>query len=292
MLIAPQPAPGAMWLLDGNNLMHRYFHAAPVEMQDGRQVQAVRGLARLIQRIRAQYEPERIGVVFDDSRESYSGRRDLLPTYKITRTAIARDLSTQIELAYEWLPAKQYSCDTIRVEGFEADDVITTLALSTRTAGYSVYLVTSDKDMHALISDDHPRVAVYNRATGKGAEGWRLYEEADVLARFGVRPNRLLDMLALAGDAADNIPRVPGVGAKTAADLITQYGSLEVLLGVISTVKRDALRRALREHAAAIRLARRVLEPVSVPPDLIVKSIRHAAIKTSPTRSASAPPRP
>lgn len=297
MLIAAQPRGGAAWLIDGNNLMHRYFHAAGVEYNAaGQAVHAVRGLTRLIRKIKAQHGPAVIVAVFDgtgpgaDDDRRYSGRREIYPLYKILRDPMPTDLAAQIELACAWLPDPRIGCDTVRVEGYEADDVLVTLALSLRGAGHSVYLVTSDKDLHASISDDAPRVAVYNRATGKGAQGWRLYEEADVHARFGVRPQQLLDMLALMGDEADNIPGVPGIGPKTAASLITQYGSLALLGDLISTVKRERLRPLLRAHVEQIRLARRLLEPIPVPLDLIHRSTRYVADPTRQARSSPTSP--
>lgn len=274
MLIAPQPAGGAVWLMDAQNLLHRYHHAAPVRVNSrGQQVHAVQGLAHLATRIREQHEPKAIGVVFD---AGHSGREALLPEYKAGRAPPPAELVTQIEMAHEFLPAKGIGVSTIRVDGYEADDVIAEMTLRARAAGDRVYLVTSDKDLMALISDDTPEIAVFNRATGKGAEGWRLYQETDAEKRLGVRPNRILDLLALTGDDADNIPGVPGIGPKTAAELLKQYGALDVLLSVISTVARKLVREALREHAEQIRLARRVLEFVRVPPTAIMESIRHA----------------
>lgn len=272
-MIAPQPRPGAVWLLDAHNLLHRYYHAAPVETHKGKPVHAVRGVARLITRITAQHEPDSIAVVFDDLAAGHSGRRDLLPEYKQGREPTPEDLAAQIEMARDYLPRARPGCTTIRVEGYEADDVIASLALHARTGGHSVYLITSDKDMLALVVDADPEVAVFNRATGKGAEGWRLYKEADVRDRFGVAPARVLDLLALTGDDSDNVRGVPGVGTKTAADLLRRYGTLDDLLAMLSTVRPDRLRHLLIDHADQIRLARRVLTPVPVPIELISRSL-------------------
>lgn len=282
MLTAPQPQGGAVWLLDAHNLLHRYFHAVPVQWQAGRQVHAVRGLRNLLVRICEQSGPKAVGIVYD---AGHSGRGDLLPTYKTGRPPTPPELDLQIDMARTYLPT--YGAETIQVEGYEADDVIVSLTLSARACGDRVYLVTSDKDLMCVVSDSEPEVAVYNRATGKAAEGWRLYKEADVLARLGVRPNRVLDMLALVGDDADNIPGVPGVGPATAAELLRVYGDLPTLLGAIGSVKRPAIKLALREHAEQIRLARKVLEPVILTPAQIMESIR-----AQPTQPPPTPPRP
>jgi DNA polymerase-1 len=281
-LPGPQPTGGAMWLVDGQNLLHRYFHAVPAAYNaEGVEVHAVRGLASLVARIRAHFAPAGIAVIFD---AGHSGRADLLPGYKAGRPDPAPALIAQIAMAREYLP--RYGASTIAAPGYEADDVIATLTFQSRAAGHRVYLVTGDKDMHALICDEQPAVAVYHRQTGKAAQGWRTYGAADVRDRFGVGPERLLDLLALTGDSADKIPGVDTIGPKTAAGLIGTYGSLEGLLGLISTVKRPALRERLRAGVESIRLARRLLEPVPVPADAL--EVRHARIQAPPRP----PPRP
>lgn len=256
-----KPADQAMWLLDAHNLLHRYHHAAPVQTQDGQQVHAVRGLASLVTRIKRDYRAEGVALVFD---AGHSGRAEIFPGYKAGRQETPLELAQQITMARVYLP--RYGCDTIRVDGYEADDVIATMAAAVRAVGANVYMVTSDKDLHAMITDGSPLCAVYNNQR-KG--GWRAYGEADVRERFGVGPAVLLDAFALTGDSIDGIPGVPGIGMKTAAALIREYGSLDALLGLISTVKRDGLRRRLREHVEVIKLARRLLAPVAVSPGLI-----------------------
>jgi DNA polymerase-1 len=280
-----QPRPGAVWIFDAQNLLHRYHHATPVQVNGaGQQVHAVRGLAALVTRVREQHGPKCMAAVFD---AGHSGRAEILPEYKAGRSPPSLELTAQIEMACEHLPAKRIGLDTIRVEGFEADDVIAVLALSARAGGDRVYIVTGDKDLLALVSDEQPEIAVYNRVAGKSGEGWRLYREADVRAKFGVAPNRVHDLLALTGDDADGIPGVGGVGPKTAAELLTQYGNLETLLSVISTVRRASIREALRASVDQIRLARRVLEFTPVPPARILESIN-----ASPSHAAPAPRHP
>lgn len=265
-----RPHPSAVWLLDAHNLLHRYHHAGSVQLQGGRQVHAVRGLASLVTRLRREHRPSGVAAVFD---AGHSGRADILPEYKSGRSPTLPELVEQIGMAHTYLP--RFGCDTIRVDGYEADDVISTLAVAMRAAGTPVYVVTGDKDLHALISDAEPHCAVFNRPPGKGSD-WRLFDESSVLKRFGVAPFQLLDLLALTGDDSDGIRGVPGIGPKTAADLIKAYGSLDHLLGLISTIKRETLRLKLREHVETARLARRLLAPVAVPPDLIQAGLRAA----------------
>jgi len=261
---------GAMWMLDAHNLLHRYHHAAPVQLHGGRQVHAVRGLAALVTRLRRQYQPAGVAVVFD---AGDSGRGIILPGYKAGRSPTPPELLEQIEMARTYLP--RFGCDTIMAEGFEADDVIATLATSAMAAGHNVVIVTGDKDLHALIRDERPCCAVFNKIAGRDQD-WRFYEETAVVERFGVGPRQLLDLLALTGDDSDGIPGVPGVGRKTAAELIQSYGSLEQLIGLISTVKREGLRLKLREHVEAARFARRLLEPVTVPGHAMQAGLRPA----------------
>lgn len=272
MVTSDRPHHGAMWLLDAHNLLHRYHHAASVQFQDGRQVHAVRGLVSLVTRLRREHRPSGIAAVFD---AGHSGRANILPEYKSGRSPTPQELVEQINMAHTYLP--RFGCDAIRVDGYEADDVISTLTAAMRAAGNPVYVVTGDKDLHALISDADPRCSVFNRQPGKGND-WRLFDESSVIKRFGVAPLQLLDLLALTGDDADGICGVPGIGPKTAADLIKSYGSLEHLLGLISTIKRETLRLKLREHAGTARRARSLLEPVVVPPGLIQAGLRAAML--------------
>lgn len=268
----PIGGPRTMFVLDAHNLLYRYYHAAPVQMHHGHNVNAVRGLRSLVTRLLS-YGPGAVTIVFDGG-GSCSGRKDLLPAYKAGRTEMPDDLRYQVELAREFMP--RYGASTVRVDGFEADDLIASLALPAREAGHRVYLLTSDKDMLSLVTDALPPIHVYTRI----GDGWRVVKEAEVQERLGVPPGKVLDMLALCGDKVDGIPGVPGVGDKTAADLILQYGSLKTLFDLLPTLKRQGLKDKLREHRAGIELARRLLEPVPVSIDAIAQGTIYAQAAT------------
>lgn len=261
-----------MFLLDAHNLLYRYYHAAPAQLHRGHNVNAVRGLRSLVSRLLS-LEPWAVTIVFDGG-GSCSGRKDVLPSYKSGRTDMPEDLRYQVELAREHLP--KFGASTVRVDGFEADDLIASMALPAREAGHRVYLLTSDKDMLSLVTDALPPIHVYTRI----GDGWRVVKEAEVQERLGVPPGKILDMLALCGDKVDGIPGVPGVGDKTAADLILQYGSLKTLFDLLPTLKRQGLKDKLREHRAGIELARRLLEPVPVPIDEIARGTLYAQAPT------------
>ena len=268
----PVGGPRTMFLLDAHNLLYRYYHAAPVQMHQGHNVNAVRGLRSLVTRLLS-YGPGAVTIVFDGG-GSCSGRKDLLPAYKAGRTDMPDDLRYQVELARDYMP--RFGASTVRVDGYEADDLIASLALPAREAGHRVYLLTSDKDMLSLVTDALPPIHVYTRI----GDGWRIVKEAGVQECLGVPPGKVLDMLALCGDKVDGIPGVPGVGDKTAAELILQYGSLKTLFDLLPTLKRQGLKDKLREHRAGIDLARRLLEPVSVPIDAIAQGTIYAQAAT------------
>jgi DNA polymerase-1 len=269
-----QPKRGGVWLLDAHNLLYRYHHAMPRVEQDGRQVQGVRGLRALVSRIWLDWCPASVGVVFD---AGDSGRSLLSPNYKAGRAETPDEIRVQIEMAHTFLPIlRAHACDVIRCDGFEADDVIATLAGRARQAGHPVYIVTRDKDLMALVTDEAPEVALYDRPVGRQAvrSVWQIYQEAGVQARLLVPPARVLDLLALAGDSVDNVAGVPGIGPKTAANLLLRFGSLQALLEGIGSLKQGATRQNLRAHVAEIQLARQLLAAVPIPTEALAAGTR------------------
>lgn len=260
MLAEPTCPADACVLIDANNLMHRYYHARPTTISQGRNVNAARGLGELIGRLRRDLRPHSVVAVFDAGR---SRREELLPGYKANRDGAPPDLAFQLELAARDLP-RRYGADTLRVPPYEADDVIVSLAQAVRGGGRPVVVVSSDKDLAHLVTDTDPRVVMYAR----GADAWRVSDEAAVALRFGVRPQAMLDWLALCGDATDSIPGVPGIGPKTAAILLAKHGTLEAVLasaGEPTTSERPRLRELLSVHREAATLSRRLVAPVPVP---------------------------
>jgi DNA polymerase-1 len=211
-------------ILDANNLLHRYFHGRPTQIgKEGKNVNAVRGLVELVGRLWRLFHPQAIVAAFD---AGDSGRTALLPAYKADREGTPPELDYQLDLARRYLPS-HYQVDVVRAEGYEADDVIVTLARYFRTQKVETVVVTNDKDMACLVTDDAPCATLYSVI----GDQWKRVDAAAVRDRLGVPPEAVIDYLALCGDAGDNVPGVPGVGPKTAATLLAQFGSLDVLLG-------------------------------------------------------------
>lgn len=254
--------PSALVLVDAHNFLHRYFHGMPPIYYQGRNVAAVRGLRDLIVRIQREVQPAMLFAVFDGG-GAQGGRRQIMPSYKAGRPETPAELAGQIEMAYLHLP--RFGAATVRVPDFEADDVIATLAGPAFARGTPVQVVSGDKDLRALVRDDAPGVVVQDRRGGE----WLTIREAQVVERFGVPPRQLLDFLALAGDGSDGVPGVKGIGPKTAARLLQRHGSLAAILDRVEELaKRE--KHLLTEQRDAAILARRVIEPVQVPPEQIL----------------------
>ena len=206
--------PDPLVLVDGSSYL---FHALPpLTTADGRPTGAVLGVLNMLYRLLADYEPRDIAVVFDASGPTF--RDEIFAEYKANRPPMPDELRAQIEPLLEAIEA--LGLPLMRVAGVEADDVIGTLARRAAEASRDVIVSTSDKDMAQLVDD---RVTLVNTMTGS-----RL-DPAGVEEKFGVRPDQIVDYLALIGDASDNIPGVPKVGPKTAAKWLAEYGSLAAI---------------------------------------------------------------
>ena len=244
-------------LIDANNLLHRYFHGPTAIGKDGRNVNAVRGITALVNRLWRMFSPVAIVAVFD---AGDSGRRQLFAAYKAHREGAPPELVYQIGLAQRYLPT-HYQTDVVRVEGYEADDVIVTLAEQLGGEGIEVIVVTNDKDLACIVHDAPPRVTLF----GVSSTGWQRVDEAAVRDRLGVPPPAVVDYLALCGDASDGVPGVPGIGPKTAALLLREYGSLDAVFEHVEGIERPRWRELLTEHREAALMTRRLLAPVAVP---------------------------
>ena len=242
--------------LDAHNLLCRYFHARPVDLnRDGHNVNAIRGLVELTSRLWRLFSPQRIVAVFD---AGLSGRREVLPCYKAHREAPCSGLQYQLDTAHRYLP--RLRVDTIRAEGYEADDVLFSLAAAPERDA-DLIVVSNDKDLAALVRDQPaPRTTIYNVTRA----GWTMLDEPGVHERWGVWPNTIVDFLALCGDATDGVAGVPGIGPKTAAELLAEL-TLDELLEAPWRARRPRWRQLLQQHREQVRLARRVLAPVVVP---------------------------
>ncbi len=240
-------------LIDGSAFIFRAFHALPplTRKSDGLPVGAVSGfvnmLWKMVEEAKGAEAPTHVAVVFDKG--SHTFRNDMYDLYKANREAMPEDLRPQIPLTREATRAFNIAC--LEQEGFEADDIIATLACMARDAGGRVTIVSSDKDLMQLVGDG---IEMFDAMKNK-----RIGVE-EVEEKFGVRPERVVDVQALAGDSVDNVPGAPGIGIKTAALLINEFGSLEELLARADEVPQPKRRQVLIDHADQIRLSKELVK--------------------------------
>lgn len=242
-------------LVDGNSLTYRAFYALPTDLAtaSGQVTNAVFGFTSMLINLLRDHRPDRIAVAFDRSEPTF--RHEAEPTYKANREAAPDILRQQMGLVREVLEVM--AIPTLEKPGFEADDIIATLATRARDRGDDVIIVTGDRDAYQLVEDPHVRV-LYNR---RGVSDYVLYDEAGIRERTGVAPADYLHYAALRGDTSDNLPGVPGVGEKTAARLVNTYGDVD---GIYAHL--DELTPKLRENLAAneerVRANVRLMAPV------------------------------
>jgi len=241
------PAP-SLFLIDGSNQMYRAYHAIRgLTGPDGRSTNAVYGFVTMLRKLIADHHPEYVAASFDLATVTF--REKLAADYKANRAAMPDDLKEQVAWIHEACEAMGVPIFT--AEGFEADDVIGTLARKAAAQGFGVVIVTGDKDFFQLVGDG---IRVYNPRD----EGvW--YDEAGVLEKFGVGPRHVVDVLALMGDAIDNVKGVPGIGEKGARDLISTYGTLDALLEHADEVPQKKYREGLKAHADQARQSRELV---------------------------------
>ena len=236
-------------LIDGSAFIFRAYHALPplTRKSDGLPIGAVSGfcnmLFRYIEGNQGPDAPTHIAVIFDKG--SHTFRNELYDQYKANREEMPQDLRPQIPLTREATEAFNIACK--EKEGWEADDIIATLAVQAREAGGRCTIISSDKDLMQLVGGGVEMLDAMKNA--------RIDREG-VFAKFGVYPERVIDVQALAGDSVDNVPGAPGIGIKTAALLINEYGDLESLLARAHEIKQPKRRQTLVDHADQIRLSR------------------------------------
>jgi DNA polymerase-1 len=230
-------------IVDGHAYAYRAFHAIrELRSPSGQPTNAIYGFVKMLEKMRQAVGPSHLMVVWDGGLSAE--RLAALPDYKAQRPEMPADLRPQLDAISRYLQAAGVAeyCG----EGVEADDYIASLARRAAAAGWNVVIASSDKDFMQLVS---PAIGLLNPNDKTGA----VWTAEQVTAKTGVPPEQVADWLALMGDAVDNIPGVPGVGPKTAAELLKQFGSVEAMLGRLDEVKSEKLRAALREHAAAVR---------------------------------------
>ncbi|PQO22734.1 DNA polymerase I [Rhodobacteraceae bacterium WD3A24] len=239
-------------LIDGSSFIFRAYHALPplTRKSDGLPVGAVAGFCNMLQRYldgnSGPDAPTHIAVIFDKG--SHTFRNELFDAYKANREEMPEDLRPQIPLTRRATEAFNIACKEI--EGFEADDIIATLARQAQAAGGRVTIISSDKDLMQLVGGGIEMLdAMKNKRIGP----------EEVEAKFGVPPERVVDVQALAGDSVDNIPGAPGIGVKTAALLINEFGDVETLLERAGEIKQPKRRQTLIDNAEQIRLSRQLV---------------------------------
>ena len=250
-----------LYLVDGSGYIFRAYHALPplTRKSDGLPVGAVSGfcnmLLKLLNDMGAQETPTHLAVIFDASGKSF--RNEIYPDYKAHRPPAPEDLVPQFPLVREAVEA--FDIPAIELEGFEADDLIAAYADAAAKQGTRVTIVSSDKDLMQLVND---KIEMVDTMKDK------CIDTAGVVEKFGVRPDRVIDVQALAGDSVDNVPGVPGIGVKTAAELINQFGDLDTLLAQAETIKQPKRRENLIQFAEQARISRQLVyikDDVDVP---------------------------
>jgi len=239
-----------MCLVDATAFCYRAFYALRnLSTSYGQPTNAVFGFVKMIKKIIDEYRPDYIAVCFDVSRDTF--RQKKFKEYKIQRPPMPDGLSSQIPFIKKIVLA--YGLALFEKEGFEADDIIATLASKAAELGLSTVIVSSDKDILQLVDED---TQVFSPYKDEGV----FYDQEKVLKRFGVEPPRIVDIIALMGDSVDNIPGVPGIGEKTAASLIKEFGSLDKLLRERDKIKQEKVNRSIAQNLEMIKLNRELAQ--------------------------------
>jgi DNA polymerase-1 len=240
--LAAEPRP-RLFLIDGYSNIFRAFYAIRnLSNSKGEPTNAVFGFITMLRKLLREEQPELIGVALDVGKTFRSERFE---AYKANRAPMPEDLASQLPWIRRALEA--FRIPALELSGYEADDVLGTLACRAAEAGFQVVLISADKDLMQLVE---PHVSLYH--TGRS----KLYGPGEVTEDFGVPPAKVADVLALTGDSIDNIPGVPGIGGKGATALIQEYGSLEELLARAGEVSRKSYREGLQQHADQARLSK------------------------------------
>ena len=236
-----------VYLIDGSAYIYRAFYAvAPLTTKAGMPTQAVFGFISIVRRLLREKEPRYLAVAFDSRGKVF--RHDMYERYKANRPAMPEDLACQIPYIHEYVEAENILC--LRQEGVEADDLLASAAYFLRQAGHEVVIVSGDKDLLQLVGD--------------GLTVWEpmkntVYDAQAVWDKYQASPEKLLDLFALIGDTSDNVPGVPGVGPKTAAKLINDYGSLDGIYQNIATMEASKNKERLAENRDQAFLSRELI---------------------------------
>lgn len=280
-----------LYLIDGSGFIFRAYHAIrPLSRPDGTPVNAVSGfcnmLFKLLRDLDDNEKPSHLAVIFDAGRKTF--RNDIYPEYKAHRPPAPDDLIPQFQIIRDAVVA--FNLPSIQLEGFEADDIIATYAKQAEAQGYRVTIVSSDKDLMQLVND---KIGMFDSMKN------RYIGPAEVEEKFGLGPDKVIEIQALAGDSADNVPGVPGIGVKTAALLLSEYGDLDTLLARAGEIKQNKRRENLLEFADLARLSLELVtlaqdvpglpsiddfELTDIDPDLVIPFLEEQNFRSLQTR--------
>src|ERR1700742_3479704 len=253
--------PRELFLIDGNSLAYRAFFALPesISTSDGKPTNAIFGFASMLVKILTDYGQVPTIVVWD---AGMSGRKEISADYKAQRSSRPDLLKLQWPHLRPLVEAFGYR--NISVEGFEADDVIAALTEQAKDRGIPVMVVTGDRDAYQLVTD-----GVRIMTTSRGITDTKIYDTQGVIDRYGITPDKVPDFIGLKGDTSDNIPGVPGIGDKTAAELLQKFGDLEGVLANVDQISGAKRKQNLVEHADNARMSKQLATMVrDVPIDI------------------------
>jgi DNA polymerase-1 len=264
--------PEHVFLIDGSGFIFRAYYGIKADMTrpDGTRVNAVYGFTRMLMKLIEDTDADHVAVIFDHARKTF--RNDIYPDYKANRSAPPEDLIPQFDLVRD--ATRALNVAAVDLAGYEADDLIATYTRQALEQGADVTIVSSDKDLMQLV---RPGVVMFDAMKEK------IIGPDQVREKFGVGPDKVIEVQALAGDASDNIPGISGIGVKTAAQLINEYGDLETLLARASEIKQPKRRQNLIDEADAARLSRRLvtlMDDVPVEIDLSTFAVQEIKAET------------
>ena len=232
-----------LYLIDGNSYIYRAFYAIKgLSNASGFPTNAIFGFTNMLLKVLREKKPDYFAIVFDSPVPTE--RHKTYEAYKAHRPGMPDELKLQIQPIKEIINA--FNISNIEIEGYEADDVLGTIAKKAEKEGLDVYIITSDKDINQILS---PKIKTYDTMKDK------ITEEKDVVERFGVEPSRFPEIIALMGDASDNIPGVHGIGEKTAVSLLKEFGSIDNIIQNHSRIKKPKLKEAISENIENIKLS-------------------------------------
>jgi DNA polymerase-1 len=268
------PKNKKIFLIDGSSYVYRAFYAIRhLATSDGFPTNAVYGFTTMILKVINDYKPDYMAIVFDTKEPTF--RDEIYPEYKANRSQAPDELIMQIPHIKKVVEA--FNIPSIEKHGFEADDIIGTIARMAEKKGFDTVIITGDKDMVQLVSDKVTLLdTMKNKTTGVN----------EVKERFGVTPDKVIDIFGLSGDTSDNIPGVPGIGEKTAMELIKEFGSVENLIKSADKITRDKLRENIKQNTEKAILSKKLFTiKIDVPLDIELDSLKQGTPDTEKLRS-------